>query len=331
LWRIGASDFSADLPRSGIQHRTDFMKYSILSFFLPFTGYPYQGHDVACPGCGHEKHTRIAGIDRRLKRLSTVACDSCGLLFTNPMPTDAELATYYSDFYRFDYQAADTAPKEKHLKKRRAEAAGRVSQLEGLLPEAGRTLDFGCGSGEFVGAMLTLGHDAHGFEPGDTYGSHAKSLYGERITVSGWQDVSYADRFDLITCFHVLEHLSNPVDALRQMAAWAKPEGFVFIEVPDLGKPHPNKGFGALHFAHLLGFNHHNLIVAAAEAGLVPARIVAPTGIIFRHGPVDADTVETEAAKGRALTEDLYAGGKMVSNYFKYQIGKLTGANKRPG
>jgi SAM-dependent methyltransferase len=307
------------------------MKYSILSFFLPFTGYPYQGHDVVCPGCGHDKYTRMAGIDRRLKRLSTVACDRCGLLFTNPMPTDSELATYYSDFYRFDYQAADTAPKEKHLKKRRVEAATRVGQLKGLLPETGRTLDFGCGSGEFVGAMLALGHDAHGFEPGDTYGSHAKSLYGDRITVNGWQDVTYADQFDLVTCFHVLEHLSNPVDALRQMAAWAKPDGLVFIEVPDLGKIHPNKGFGALHFAHLLGFNHHNLIIAGAEAGLVPERIVAPTGIIFRHGPMETDTVEREAAKGRALTDHLYGGGKMVSNYFKYQIGKLTGANKRPG
>ncbi|WP_420407566.1 class I SAM-dependent methyltransferase [Hoeflea sp.] len=307
------------------------MQYSLLSFFLPFTGYPYQGHRVACPGCGHEKYTSVAGIDRRLKRLSTVSCDRCGLLYTNPMPTDAELATYYSDYYRFDYQAADTAPKEKHLGKRRAEAAGRQEQLQGLLPETARTLDFGCGSGEFVSAMLVLGHDAHGFEPGETYGNHAKSLLGDRISVSGWQDTSYDQPFDLVTCFHVLEHLSNPVDALRQMASWAKPDGFVFIEVPDLGLTHPNKGFGALHFAHLLGFNHHNLIVAAAQAGLVPERIVAPTGIIFRKGDVRPDDIEAEAARGRALTTSLYGEGRMVSNYFSYQIGKLTGANKRPG
>lgn len=306
------------------------MRYSLLSFFLPFTRYPYEGHPVACPGCGHGTSYQVAGIDRRLKRLTTAACDHCGLLYTNPMPTDAELATYYADFYRFDYQAADTAPKEKHLKKRHVEAANRVRQLDGLMPEKARTLDFGCGSGEFVTAMLALGHDAHGFEPGDTYGSHAQSLHGDRISIKGWQDVSYQDRFDLVTCFHVVEHLSNPVAALEQMAQWSAPDGLVYIEVPDLGKAHPNKGFGALHFAHLLGFNHHNLIVAAAHAGLVPERIVAPTGIIFRHATADAELAESEAAKGLALTRRLYGDGKMVSNYFRYQFGKLTGANKRP-
>lgn len=305
------------------------MKYNLLSFFLPFTRYPYQGHKVACPGCGHEASSKIAGIDRRLKRLNTAACDHCGLLYTNPMPTDSELEAYYANFYRFDYQAAATAPKDKHLKKRRGEAAVRVRQLEGLLPKQARTLDFGCGSGEFVGAMLALGHDAHGFEPGDTYGSHAQALHGERISIKGWQDVNYQEGFDLVTCFHVLEHLSNPVDALRQMAAWAALDGLVYVEVPDLGSTGPNKGFGALHFAHLLGFNHHNLIVAAARAGLVQERVVAPTGIIFRRGVLDTAALESEAAKGLALTRRLHGGGAMISNYFKHQLGKISGANKR--
>lgn len=305
------------------------MKYSLLSFFSPFTPYPYQGHQVDCPGCGHDKNAPVVGIDRRLKRLSTVSCENCGLLYTNPMPSDAELATYYAEYYRRDYQAADTAPKDKHLKKRHSEAAARVQQLEGLLPDTARTLDFGCGSGEFVEAMLKLGHDAHGFEPGDTYGKHARSLHGNRISISGWQEVGYRERFDLVTCFHVLEHLNNPVNAMRRIAQWSKPDGLVFIEVPDLGKAHPNKGFGALHFAHLLGFNTHNLVVAAARAGLVPERTVTPTGIIFRHRPNDVEDCQAEAAKGRALTQQLYGDGKMVSNYFRYQFGKLTGANKR--
>lgn len=304
------------------------MNYSILSFFLPFTRYPYEGHDVPCPGCGHGSKTRLAGIDRRLKRLTTVACDHCGLLYTSPMPSDAELNAYYADFYRFDYQAASTVPKEKHLLKRRLEAANRVRQLEGLLPAKARTLDFGCGSGEFVTAMLALGHDAHGFEPGETYGNHARSLHGDRIIVKGWQQVAYKEKFDLVSCFHVVEHLRNPVDALRQMAAWTAPEGRVYVEVPDLGTE-MNKGFGALHFAHLLGFNHHNLIVAAARAGLVPERIVSPTGIIFRLGAFDEAAAETEAARGAALTHRLYGDGQMISNYFKHQFRKISGASKR--
>ncbi|MBU4531614.1 class I SAM-dependent methyltransferase [Hoeflea sp.] len=305
------------------------MKYSLLSFFLPFTRYPYEGHPAACPGCGHDKNTPMAGLDRRLKRLMTVACDHCGLLYTNPMPTDAELNAYYSDFYRFDYQAASAAPKEKHLAKRRHEAAIRVEHLKTVLPAKARTLDFGCGSGEFVSAMLALGHDAHGFEPGETYGSHAQSLHGDRISIKGWEQVRYSERFDLVTCFHVLEHLKNPVDALKQMADWCAPEGRIYVEVPDLGASTGNKGFGALHFAHLLGFNHHNLIVAAARAGLVPEKTISPTGIIFRHGAIDDAAVEAEASMGSALTRALHGKGKMVPSYFRHQYRKITGAYKR--
>lgn len=305
------------------------MQYSLLSFFLPFTGYPYQGQAVPCPGCGHDGSTRLAGLDRRLKRLSTVACDHCGLLYTNPMPTETELNAYYANFYRFDYQAASSAPKDKHLAKRHKEAAMRLIQLEGLLPANARTLDFGCGSGEFVTAMLSLGHDAHGFEPGDTYGSHACALHGDRISIKGWEQVQYPERFDLVTCFHVLEHLHNPVDALRQMADWSAPDGRVYVEVPNLGSASGNKGFGALHFAHLLGFNHHNLVVAAAQAGLVPEKTVSPTGIIFRHGAVEAKDLEAEAARGRELTRQLHGDGKMVSNYFRHQFKKITGGYRR--
>lgn len=303
------------------------MKYSLLAFFLPFTGYPYEGEHVPCPACGHASSTRICNIDRRLKRLPTFACDACGLLFTNPMPTERELGVYYSQFYRFDYQAAAVAPKGKHLRKRHAEAAARIGQVDDLLAKGARTLDFGCGSGEFVTGMLAKGHDAHGFEPGETYGNHARSLHGDRIKVKGWQDVAYKQKFDLVTCFHVLEHLRNPFDALKQMAEWTWPNGLVYVEVPDLGVEEPSKGFGAFHFAHLLGFNHHNLLIAASRAGLHPKRIVAPTGIIFEHGT--GNSIAEEARKGRELSRRLYSDGRAVSNYLKYQLGKITGENRR--
>lgn len=304
------------------------MSYNIVQFFLPFTGYPYSGEAVACPACGADNSQPLVSLDRRLKRLPTAMCGHCGLLYTNPMPTDDELATYYQDYYRFDYQAATTEPKVRHINKRRTEARRRVMQLEGLLEAGARTLDFGCGSGEFVGAMLEGGYDAHGFEPGDTYGNYARTLYGERITVSGWQEFKVDAPFDLVTSFHVVEHLRDPVAAMQQMAQWTGPGGLVYIEIPDLGVIHPNKGFGALHFAHLTGFNQHNLVVAAARAGLTPKRMVSPTGVVFRREQMPDDAIEAEARCGRELSEKLYGDGRMVSNYLRYQLGKLTGSSR---
>ena len=291
------------------------------SYYLPFTAYPYRGEVVNCPVCDSDQGTQVANLDRRLKRLTTFGCDNCGLLFTNPMPTDAELENYYTRLYRRDYQGASTTPKNKHLVKRKREAAARANLLVELLQPGSKTLDVGCGSGEFVGKMLSLGHDAFGFEPGESYGRYAKSIYGDRVRIQSWQDAEYHDKFDLVSCFHVLEHLRNPMAALQWMASMTAPGGLIYIEVPDVGAVNPSKGFGGLHFAHVIGFNHFNLLLAGALANLQPKVVVSQTGIIFEHGGGSAP--EQNAEQGRGLTESLYGGNRAVEKYFRYLIGKV--------
>ncbi len=297
----------------------------IVKFLTPFTQYPYAGEDIPCPVCDHREKAPIASLDRRMKRLPTVACDACGLLFTCPMPSDTELSQYYSSYYRFDYQLATTEPKERHLRKRDAEAERRRTQIIDLLGPNSRTLDFGCGSGEFVHAMHESGHDAHGFEPGETYGRYAQTLLAKRIKIAGWQEVEYEEPFDLVTSFHVVEHLRDPLTALRQIASWLKPNGIAYIEVPNMGRS-PSKGIGGLHFAHVLGFNHYNLLLAAHRVGLKPIRHFKPTSIVFSRG-ISENPVEL-ATQGRRLSFELFATGSAYRNYFRYQASKLPMINK---
>ncbi|MDA7979612.1 MAG: class I SAM-dependent methyltransferase [Pirellulales bacterium] len=303
------------------------LKLDVLKHFLPLTRYPYVGRQIACPVCGEPPATPIAGLDRRLKRLPTVACPACGLLFTNPMPTEAELETYYEQLYRFDYQMAAQEPSNKHVRKRTNEAEGRIADLEGLLPANARTLDFGCGSGELVEQLTALAYDAHGFEPGTAYGQYARRKLGERIRIACWQAVDYAGPFDLVSCFHVLEHLRDPIAALQRIVQWLKPAGLAYLEVPDMGIRDRNKGFGGLHFAHVLGFNHYNLLLAAAIVGLQPKRVISGTGIIFQKGDVQGDTMASQdgdlARKGARLTAELYSRGEAYRNYLRYQASKF--------
>ncbi|MEO8494756.1 MAG: class I SAM-dependent methyltransferase, partial [Planctomycetota bacterium] len=163
------------------------------------------------------------------------------------MPTEDELGAYYTKSYRLDYQLATTGPKQKHIAKRNREAAGRVAHVTDLLPRNARTLDFGCGSGEFVSQMLEQGFDAHGFEPGEDYGRYAQGNLGERIKIGGWQNVTFDKPFDLVTCFHVVEHVRDPISAISKMVEWLAPEGLAYIEVPDLGRRQASRGFGELH------------------------------------------------------------------------------------
>ena len=303
------------------------MEYSLLSFYLPFTAYPFEGNSIACPVCAHDDRFQVSTLDRRFKRLTMVGCERCGLVYVNPMPSDEELEVYYSKFYRFDYQVATKTPKNRHLRKRVREAEHRIDAVEDILPRNARTLDFGCGSGEFVAGMAEKGHDSNGFEPGETYGKYSVSRLGDRVQIAGWQDVKYEGTFDLVTCFHVLEHLRDPVSALRQMRAWAGSDGYVYVEIPDMGQTMNNKGIGGFHFGHLTNFNHYNLILAAGLAGLTPKKIVSPTCIIFSTN--GESNTELMAAKGRELSRSLYADGLAVSNYWRYQANKLMGKSTR--
>ncbi len=294
--------------------------FAIARHMLPFTRYPYRGQVVPCPVCAATRFHRVAGLDRRFKRLPTVMCEHCGLLYTNPMPDETELARYYEKYYRFDYQLVTTKPTDKHRRKRHAEAAGRIANLDGFLPENARVLDFGCGSGEFVEDMLARGYDAHGFEPGEAYGSDARSRLGERIQVARWQDVQFGPDFDLVTCFHVIEHLRDPLTAVAAMASWIRPGGRIYIEVPDLGSE-PFKGIGGFHFAHVVGFNSFNLQLAAARVGLKPVAVFAPTGILFERG--NGEEIDVLAAKGLRLAREIHADRSALSRYGEYQMGKL--------
>jgi SAM-dependent methyltransferase len=294
--------------------------FPVLKNMLPLTRYPYRGRIVPCPVCESSRFEHVASLDRRFKRLPTVTCSHCGLIYTNPMPDEDELARYYEKFYRFDYQLVTSGPTARHRRKRKAEAAFRIANVGDFLEPGVRTLDFGCGSGEFVEQMVAAGFDAHGFEPGEAYGTDARKRLGDRITVGRWQDMTFGPEFDLVTCFHVLEHLRNPLDSLSAITGWLKPGGLAYIEVPDLGGA-PLKGIGSFHFAHVVGFNTWNLKLAAAAVGLAPMREFQPTGIAFVAG--EAEDRDLLAARGRRMAREAHLDTPALNRYVGYQIGKF--------
>ena len=294
--------------------------------FVPFTGYPYSGSFIDCPICGADNHERIAKFDRRLKFLSTHICKECGLLFTNPMPTDAELNKFYASTYRAEYQFAFLRPRKTHQRKKQKEAKRRVARMNEIigLTQERRFLDFGCGSGEIVREIATRGCEAHGFEQGADYGSFAQDKLAEEtggksaIRVGSWRDMDYAAKsFDGISCLHVLEHLNEPIAALQRMYEWLADDGVLYLETPDM-QNYVLKGFDCLHFAHVLGFSRDNLLHAADQAGF---------RLYHEDGPTSFFLVKMEDPRGMPQQYDLaataqknhqdYSSGITLKSYIK--------------
>lgn len=93
-------------------------------------------------------------------------------------------------------------------------------------------LDFGCGFGGFLKGISKTAKTAKtavGVEVSLNEIGYLRSL---NLTVENSIE-RYSKKFDVITLFHVFEHLSNPQKWLNKFAEYLKDEGIVFIEVPN--------------------------------------------------------------------------------------------------
>ena len=88
--------------------------------------------------------------------------------------------------------------------------------------------DFGCGNGDFLKKILPISKKVFGIELNK---SNIKSLTRKKIVVKNNIDL-IDTKFDTIFLFHVLEHLPNPLDFLKNFKNKLKKKGKVIIEVP---------------------------------------------------------------------------------------------------
>ena len=196
-----------------------------------------------CPVCGSQHAEPIARVDGKTgEPLLTVHCSACGLGRIDPLPTRQELEAWYTHRYRQEYKQA-ASPALRHVLRAGRHALNRWEWLQthlghgsASLSASSVTLDIGASSGEFVDLMRQRGMQAHGIEPHAGYAAHAREALGLAVAHGALHHVlpGHADkRYDLISMFHVLEHLVDPVETLRLLASKASPACHLFIEVPN--------------------------------------------------------------------------------------------------
>src|SRR6185295_7936392 len=97
---------------------------------------------------------------------------------------------------------------------------------------SGRLLDFGCGNGAFARWMSEAGYDAVGLEP-FSLGAPIEAGRLQLIRQPLEQARRELGKFDVITMWHVLEHLSNPVEVLKTLREMLAPDGALVVSVPN--------------------------------------------------------------------------------------------------
>jgi SAM-dependent methyltransferase len=156
-----------------------------------------------------------------------VRCAACRTLFT-----DARNAPPPNELYPAFSQSADGVAAASNkaaggFLRKRVSVALSVSRR-------GRSLDFGAGNGAFARAMQAAGFESVGLEP-FSLGTPTKSP-GLTLLRAPLADAAPSlGQFDVITMWHVFEHLDNPVDVVRQLARHLTPTGALVISVPNEG------------------------------------------------------------------------------------------------
>jgi SAM-dependent methyltransferase len=212
-------------------------------------------------------------------------------------------------------------------------AVSRWERLKETIGAGARVLDVGAASGEWLYVLGRHGCDAEGIEIDGSFAAFGVEAYGVRIrNESTFSFAGDPAGYDIVTAFHVLEHLHDPVAALRRWAEWVKEDGRLIVEVPNVAsrQQNPNRIF---HEAHVYGFTAETLRRAGERAGL-QAELWMGGGddrnvlAVFRRHERRAAAEETGAVP--AILEDRMAAWKYYANPQTYvralaRIGTMVG------
>jgi 2-polyprenyl-3-methyl-5-hydroxy-6-metoxy-1,4-benzoquinol methylase len=221
----------------------------------------------ACPACGgaEQRPAFTAKDPLGPESFVLVTCLDCGLTFVQPILAPEHIEQYYAKGY---YGRRHPALKDFFMNM-------RVRQV-GPPRASGRLLDVGCGGGDFPLAARKRGWQVVGIEQGGAPIMEQQDALGIRVVPPERMHELEAASFEVVTIWHVLEHLPEPRATLESVRRLLAPNGRLVVEVPNFGSWQARLG-GPDWFhidvpRHLLHFDRRALEALLVRAGFVVER-----------------------------------------------------------
>jgi 2-polyprenyl-3-methyl-5-hydroxy-6-metoxy-1,4-benzoquinol methylase len=190
-----------------------------------------------CPVCAETQFSPyIAATDYLVSKaeFNIVQCDACQFRFTNPRPTAETIGAFYESADYVSHHDDGHGPMYVAYRTVRSVALKqKVSLITKLNGGQGRLLDVGCGTGAFLAQAAHTGWQVTGVEPDPDAAKRAN----ERTNAAILPDVFALPnntRADVITFWHVLEHVHRLNETIERVAELLNPGGKILIAVPNL-------------------------------------------------------------------------------------------------
>ncbi|MFW6027145.1 MAG: methyltransferase domain-containing protein, partial [Candidatus Woesearchaeota archaeon] len=286
----------------------------------------YDEKETNCLGCGCDDYDIIQienqsrGKDGKgvINPLRTwVKCKECGLIYSNPIPSEESLNKYYSLLAEDNKENVD-----KRFEFSVKMSNQRLTKIEEYNELDDRLLDIGTGAGFFVGTAIDRGWKAEGLELAEGNCEYAKEQLGIELINKDFYDFKYKEKYDVVTLFEVIEHLNDPKKALNRINEMVKDGGLVVVATPIRDSLYGKKSKGKNVFwttvEHLIYFDKNVMLDYLKEAGFEVLEV--------NQSPEGMGRMEFYCRKISKKSEN-----NSISSFKKYNSKKLSEINLNPG
>ncbi len=197
-----------------------------------------QWEQIPCPICSSKNNEEWRRVYDRFNTLPgqnyrIVVCVDCGFRYLNPRPSVDSMNPFYAHEEYDPFISARQTYRAKDIlyrMLRRLSLRYKMRIIHDYI-HSGKLLDVGCGTGEFLQYASKLGWDVMGMEPNKAARQIAREK-GLNIKQS-MDEISYAN-FNVLTLWHVLEHIHELTQAVQQIERLLRTGGIVILAMPNV-------------------------------------------------------------------------------------------------
>ena len=195
-------------------------------------------HYTSCPACGGGNISKaLEAKDYTVSQeiFEIWECEDCKLRFTQNVPDKESIGKYYDSPEYISHSNTkkgfvnNVYHKVRNITlKSKRELVQKHSALN-----KGSLLDIGAGAGAFLNEMKKAGWDVQGIEPDVSARKNAKENYNIDLQTEDTFSNMPTESADVITLWHVLEHVHDLHGYINEFMRLLKPKGTLFIAVPN--------------------------------------------------------------------------------------------------